>query len=188
MVAWDRTLFRWINDWPESLSPIFIFFSEAIKTAPVRVALIVFILAMLFGGRNTRRAILLALLAWPLANGFSEALKWGFQWERPCVELADVNLYVKKLTSFGTASSHSANMAAVATVLSYYWRPWGYVWIPIAVLTGLSRSYVGVHYPSQVMLGWITGVFCGVLVIKTWEAYLKVRGSVTKSEGATEQP
>lgn len=77
---------------------------------------------------------------------------------RPCVELPDVHLRVDTMTSFGTASAHSANMAAVATAFTFYfgWRAWP--WWVVAFMTGLSRIYVGVHYPSQVLFGWLTGI------------------------------
>jgi undecaprenyl-diphosphatase len=64
-------------------------------------------------------------------------------------------------------------MAAVATVffLKFRWASWP--WMVAAVLTGLSRIYVGVHYPYQVLLGWIVGFFCAYVVMKTWDAYAK---------------
>jgi undecaprenyl-diphosphatase len=79
------------------------------------------------------------------------------------------------LDSYGTASAHAANMAAVAFVTTYFLGKWGYPWIVVAFLTGLSRIYMGLHYPSQVLLGWFCGAFSAFLVIKTWEAYLRVR-------------
>jgi undecaprenyl-diphosphatase len=175
----DVSLFHWINRWPESLAPMFVFLSEGIKHAPMRIGLAVFIVAMLARGTKTRKTVLLALVAWPLANFSTDLLKNIFKMPRPCVELPDAVLRVHKLTSFGTASAHSANMAAVATVLTYYLWPWGGLWIPIALLTGLSRIYVGVHYPSQVIGGWLTGILWGLVVIKTWESVQARRRPVT---------
>ena len=66
-------------------------------------------------------------------------------------------------------------MAALAFVLCYHFKWWGAIWVLVALLTGLSRIYVGVHYPSQVLLGYLCGVFCAFLVIKTWEAFMRLR-------------
>ena len=39
-------------------------------------------------------------------------------------------------------------------------------WILVALFTGLSRIYVGVHYTSQVLLGWVCGALIALLTIK----------------------
>ena len=172
----DRALFERINHWPESLSPLFTFFSEATKDNVVRAALLLLIVALIAAGKKTRKTVLLALVAWPLADGLTNVLKHAFQVARPAIDdPTNVIERVGHLTSYGTASAHSANMACIAFVFTYYLGWWGTPWIVVAVLTGLARIYVGVHYPSQVLLGYVCGIFCGLLVVKTWEAYTKLR-------------
>lgn len=171
----DRAVFTWINHWPESLAPVFHFFSEAIKNKIVRLALLVLIGGLIWRGGKPRKAAVLALVAWPLANGLTDILKYAFQGIRPSVDDPEAIVRVGHLTSYGTASAHAANMAAVAFVFTSILGVWGAPWIAVAVLTGLARIYVGVHYPSQVLLGWLCGAFCGFLVVKTWEAYCKLR-------------
>ncbi|HRK21337.1 MAG TPA: phosphatase PAP2 family protein [Fimbriimonadaceae bacterium] len=171
----DEAVFRWINGWPDSLTPFFWFLSEATKQDWVRGFLAAMIVGMLIAGPKTRRAAIYALLAWALANGFTEALKTGIAFERPCVALADVNLRVGKLTTYGTASSHAANMAAVAFAFTAGLGNWGWIWIPIAFLVGLSRIYVGVHFPSQVLLGWICGAFAGLVVVQMHRSWVDLR-------------
>lgn len=173
----DRAVFAWINHWPELLAPVFHFFSEGIKTTVVRLALVALIVGMVWRGGKPRKAAVLALVAWPLANGLTDVLKNTFHGIRPSVDNPEAIVRVGHLTSYGTASAHAANMAAVAFVFTSILGVWGTPWIAVAILTGLARIYVGVHYPSQVLLGWVCGVFCGFLVVKTWEAYRKVRKS-----------
>lgn len=166
MRSLDIALFHAINRWPDSVAPFFVFLSECTKWKPVRFALVAAFFAML-AHPKTRRPAVYVLFAFPLANELCDVLKDGFRMKRPCVDLPDVLLRVNKLTSFGTASAHSANMAAVAFVMTYClgWR-WGLGWILIALFTGLSRIYVGVHYPSQVLLGWVCGTLVALLVVK----------------------
>lgn len=171
----DRAIFALINHWPESLAPIFLFFSEGIKTKGVRIGLALLIIAMLAWNGKTRKTILLALVAWPIANGLTDQLKNVFQMARPDVDYPGAITRVHQLTSYGTASAHAANMAAIAFVFTYYLKGWGAIWILVALVTGLARIYVGVHYPSQVLLGWVCGAFCGLLVVKTWEAFANMR-------------
>ncbi len=173
--AFDEAIFRWINGWPDSCAPFFVFLSEGNKESLVRVGLCLLVLAMLVAGPRTRRTALLALVAWGLANGLTEGLKEGLGVLRPCTELADVSLRVNALTSPGTASSHAASMAAVAFVFAAGFGWLGAPWGALALLVGLSRIYVGVHYPSQVVLGWLCGLVCGLIAVKTWDAFVRTR-------------
>lgn len=172
----DVAIFRWINGWPDSFAPLFVFLSEATKTLEGKVLLGLLAVAFLAAGNKTRKTLLLGLAAVGIANTITNVLKEAFPDPRPCVELAEVVVRTGKLTSAGTASAHSANMAALATmfVLVLGWKR-GWWWIPVAVLTGLSRIYVGVHYPSQVLYGWTCGVFAAVLIWRVWEAWVDMR-------------
>lgn len=177
----NASLFRWINGWPDSFSPVFVFFSEATKHPAGKALFVAVAIALLFSGKKGRSALVMGIIALALANEITDVLKAGFPMLRPCVELPDVVLRVGKLTSSGTASAHSANMAALATVFVLIWGVRGTFWVPVALITGLSRIYVGVHYPSQVLLGWTCGVFAALVVVKTWEAWVRARQ--TREEG-----
>ncbi|BBO24110.1 MAG: hypothetical protein AMXMBFR19_08300 [Chthonomonadaceae bacterium] len=189
MKAWDEAVFRWINGWPDGWTPLFYTFSQATKWTWVRIGLLALIVAMLVRGQRSRLAVSLSLLAVALANETTDVLKAWLQAVRPCVELPDVTLRVGLLSSYGTASAHSANMAAVAFVMTRYLGRWGYLWIGVAFLTGLSRVYVGVHYPYQVVFGWATGVFAAWVVTESYEVWMRIRkrkgptvGEMTESD------
>lgn len=170
MQATDESIFRWINAWPDWLEPIFLFFSQGNKWWPVRIGLGLIAIYLLWNKR-TRAITIVALLSWPIANEITDLLKNGVQMLRPCVELDQINLRVEKLTSFGTASAHAANMAALATAFSLEWRKRAWPWVAVAFFTGISRIYVGVHYPSQVLLGWLCGAAAAVLVWVVWKRF-----------------
>lgn len=181
----DVAVFRWINGWNDAYSPFYVFLSEGSKWTWVRILLALVFVAMIAAGPRSRKAAILALIAFPVANGLTDILKHSFHVLRPCVELVDVHLRVGKLDSFGTASAHSANTAAVATVLTWFLRPWGSIPIAVALFTGLSRIYVGVHYPSQVLLGWACGILVGFLVVGVY--WLIVRRGAVEAH-ANEEP
>ena len=55
-------------------------------------------------------------------------------------------------------SNHAANAFAAATMLSFYGRRGRIGFFALAVLIGLSRPILGVHYPSDVVAGACLGV------------------------------
>ncbi|MDE5685953.1 MAG: phosphatase PAP2 family protein [Paramuribaculum sp.] len=65
--------------------------------------------------------------------------------------------------NYGFPSCHAANAVALATFLSYICRNHRVtslltVWF---VLMGLTRMYLGVHYPSDLIVGSIIGILIG---------------------------
>lgn len=174
----DLAIFRAINEAPDWLEPIMVFFSEGNKWWTVRIGLLA-VLIFLIWRKASRTPTILAMFAWPVANAACDVLKHGMKMPRPSVELADAVIRVHKLESFGTASAHSATMMSIAAVFFYYDKKLGYAWLAVAILTGISRIYIGVHYPYQVLFGWGVGVFMAFVVVKTWQAYLHGRRSRT---------
>lgn len=166
----NSAIFHWINGWPDALNPVFQLFSEGNKWWIVRILLLGILAAMIIWGKERgRKAALLTILAVPIANELTDVLKAAIPDLRPCVVEPDAILRIKQLTSSGTASAHSANMAAVACVMTYFLRWDGAIWILVALLTGISRIYVAAHYPSQVLAGWIVGILVGLVLVKAYE-------------------
>jgi membrane-associated phospholipid phosphatase len=63
-------------------------------------------------------------------------------------------------TSFGAPSGHSQNSAAVwGGLAASYKRSWLWVVAVVVIIcSGISRLYVGVHFPQDVLSGWFFGL------------------------------
>ena len=70
-----------------------------------------------------------------------------------------VQLWTAPELSFGLPSGHAQNAVVMWGLLALYGRrAWGWlVAILLMLLTGVSRSYLGVHFPTDVLAGWLLG-------------------------------
>jgi membrane-associated phospholipid phosphatase len=77
--------------------------------------------------------------------------------------------------SFGMPSNHSQSAMALWGGLARIWQKRWLLIVAIAVivLTGISRIYLGVHFASQVIVGWVIG---GIFL---W-AYFRLEAPVTR--------
>jgi membrane-associated phospholipid phosphatase len=74
-------------------------------------------------------------------------------------------------TSFGVPSSHAQTAASIWGLLAAYLRKWwGWlVAVLLILLIGISRLYLGVHFPHDVLLGWLIGGIILWLTLRFWD-------------------
>jgi undecaprenyl-diphosphatase len=107
-----------------------------------------------------------ALLGGPVlgaAVGLSDfvggQLKWVFERVRPCRALSEaVKIEPNGCGAlFSFPSNHATNTAAIASFLQVLYPKSGWVSWPIVALVGFARVYVGAHYVTDVLGGWMLG-------------------------------
>jgi undecaprenyl-diphosphatase len=139
-----------------------------------RASLIVLPFLVLFLWREKRKALAvlgIALFSVLLADGLSNVLKHLMMRQRPCNVLENINLLVGCSGSFSMPSNHAANSFAFAVPFLFMTgNRLRYLFLFIAVLVSLSRVFVGVHYPGDIIGGALTGVLSAgtVMYFHAW--------------------
>ncbi len=105
------------------------------------------------------------------SGGTNEILKLSFHGPRPYWFSTQVKAYAAE-TSFGVPSGH----AQIATSLwgmaaAVIKRPWATLTaVFIILMIGLSRLYLAVHFPHDVLLGWAIGALILWVFVKWWNS------------------
>ncbi|MEI6610235.1 MAG: phosphatase PAP2 family protein [Deltaproteobacteria bacterium] len=112
-----------------------------------------------------------------LSASVNDALKIVLHGPRPYWYSTDVIRYASE-TTFGVPSGHAQIAFGVWGMLAAsIGKWWGWlIAILIILLIGISRLYLGVHFPHDVILGWLIGALLLWLVLRFWKpvtAWLK---------------
>jgi undecaprenyl-diphosphatase len=160
----DTSLFLLVNGVAGSpvLDRVMVFVTTQDHWTPVLAGLWIALIA--WGGKRGRMAAAMLAVAVALSDQLSSAvLKPLVERVRPCNALPEnaVHLLVGRSRAFSFPSSHAANSAAAAAVLAWRWPRWAPLACAVAALVAISRVYVGLHYPGDVLGGAVLGVMCG---------------------------
>ena len=143
----------------------------------IPIMLLPFLFAVILDKNNRWKLAVLIPLVIILVDQSGLFLKKTILRPRPWAEMAPdlVNhlVFAQKGRNYSFPSNHAANMSGLATVFSAIYGQYKYVFWSIAGMVIFSRVYIGVHYPSDVIAGWLIGTLYGLLLVKSWTYFKK---------------
>ena len=86
-------------------------------------------------------------------------------------------------TNYSTPSGHAQVAASFWSALALNFRKNWLVFLAIvfSFLIGFSRTFLGVHYFEDVLLGWSIGFTLTILLIIFWDRFLSIPTSIPVS-------
>jgi len=165
----DEAAIKLISHLPSGLRPFFEFISFI--GHPISTSLVGFVIIVYGLFKQKPTVALSGTFVW-LALLLSTFLKHLVERTRPLTE------YVAgmRIHSFSFPSGHTTGSTVAFGLLAYYCyhllpAPFNYislvVFIVLIILVGISRVYLGAHYPTDVIGGWVFGTIILSIVIFT---------------------
>ncbi len=182
----DTAIFRFINRSIEN--PVFNLIMPVVTDFEKWRAVVLLIWAglILFGGTKGRWVGLFLIPLIVASDQISShLLKPLFARTRPCEILGNVHLWYGSegwiitppqviqsyKSSFSFPSSHAANITASMLFLALVYRRIAVPLLLLALLVSLSRIYIGVHWPGDVIAGMALGA---ILAVTTYLLFKKL--------------
>jgi undecaprenyl-diphosphatase len=170
----DTQLFIFLNGLgSEKYDGLWLIITKQVNWIPFFLLLLYFIYKKL-GRKQTLYLILFVTVMLVFTDQITNLFKNGFQRLRPCnnPEIKSFIRIVQSRSSFSFFSGHAANTMAVATflylVLKDKFKYLGFLFL-WPLIFAYSRIYLGLHYPGDILTGYLFGAIFGFLTFKLYQ-------------------
>jgi undecaprenyl-diphosphatase len=167
----DTQLFIYLNGLgSEAYDGLWLFITKQLNWISFFVVLL-YLIYKKIGVKQSLYLLLFIAVLVTFTDQITNIFKNGFQRLRPCntPEINGIIRVVKSSDTFSFFSGHAANSMAVATFLYFvmkrHYKYFGllFLW---PLIFAYSRIYLGLHYPLDIVCGFLFGAISGFLIFK----------------------
>ena len=175
---WDRDLFVWFNSLGIEQYDSFWITVTHIETWVPLFALFFFLLFHFYGWKKGAALIGSLLITVAVTMLFTGLVKSNIERLRPnnVKALTSIIRILQKPENYSFFSGHASSSFAIVTFMTLTLRKqtkWIYVAYLWPLLFVMSRLYVGVHYPSDILVGALVGATFGLLGYRISKYFVK---------------
>lgn len=134
-------------------------------TTLIYLTILLTLILAIKGKMKEKKAFLLLVLAIPIAVLIIKTIHLFYFEQRPFVDFGFLPIVLEE-TDASFPSRHATIASVIAFAYAYLKSKWAFVLLPIALLIGISRIYVGVHYPLDVLGGFATGIISLAIAVQ----------------------
>ena len=174
LVKLDTELFLYLNNLgSETWDAFWMFYTTKFNWIPL-YALLLYLIYKEYIPRTFFTIIIVVALMITFTDQIANLFKHGVQRLRPCHQegVKEIMRIVKEGCGgrYGYFSGHASNTMAVAVftglLLRRKYKYLIFIMLFWAALMGFSRIYIGVHYPLDVLSGFVVGALSGFMFYK----------------------
>ncbi len=159
----DEKVLRFINSKLRTpiLNAIMILFTMIASVSGIAVLVLSLYLSKIPKLRHLSYKISISIIitAWVV-----KVIKHIFTRIRPYVKFSNLNTKKIGIDKYSFPSGHTAAAFTMAVTVSFLFPQFKYYALLVSLLVGVSRIYLGVHYPSDVIAGGIIGSIVATFV------------------------
>ena len=178
ILSLDTELFIFLNGLgSETFDGFWLIITKQYNWTPLFLLLLYLIFKKL-GTKQTLYLLLFVAILLVIMDQTANLFKNGFQRLRPCnnPEINSFIRIVQSRTSFSFFSGHATSSMGVATFLYLIFkRDFKYFWLLFLwpLIFAYSRIYLGLHYPLDIISGYLCGAILGFLMFQLYQFFQK---------------
>ena len=176
LILKDKELLVYLNNLgSETFDPFWLFITNQFYLTPIFL-FVFYLLWKKIGWKNLGIILLFIALIILICDQITNLFKYGFERLRP-INDTDINENLRiliKRSSFSFFSGHASNSMASTLFLFLIFRKYykyTFLLFLFPLIFAYSRIYLGLHFPTDILTGYLFGILTGTFLYYLYKKY-----------------